>query len=250
MSDISNGVPAWREEAQALPNFSPARFEVDAESTALLLVDLQYVDAHPEYGLGANLKENFPDVWDYYFTRMREIVMPNCVALLHQFRAASMRVVHLTIGPQLSDGVDMSPLRRPTTAPGLQPMLHHVGTFEHGILPEVAPVTGELVINKTSRSAFNSTAIEIVLRNLGVRTLVVAGVTTSSCVDTTARDAADRGFQVAIVEDAVAELDEPSHEAALRQFAVRWGRVWTTAETGERLSMGQAATPEREAAAR
>ena len=55
-------------------------------------------------------------------------------------------------------------------------------------------------------------------------------MTTSSCVDTTARDAADRGFKVAVVEDASAEIDEPSHDAALRQFAVRWGRVWTTDE--------------------
>lgn len=250
MSDIHDGEAGWRKEADALPNFSPARFEVDAESTALVLVDLQYLDAHPEYGLGSHLKRDFPDVWDYYFTRLREMVIPNCVALLRQFRAAGMRVVHLTIGPQLSDGMDMVPLRRPTTAPGLRPLLHHVGTFEHGILPEVAPVASELVINKTSRSAFNSTAIEIVLRNLGMRTLVVAGVTTSSCVDTTARDAADRGFQAVIVEDAVAELDQPSHEAALRQFAVRWGRVWTTAQTAGIFSQGRAETPEREAAAR
>jgi biuret amidohydrolase len=250
MSGITDDEAGWRKEADALPNFSLARFEVDVENTALILVDLQYLDAHPDYGLGAHLKRDFPDIWEYYFTRLREIVIPNCVGLLDQFRAASMRVVHLTIGPQLADGMDMVPLRRPTTAPGLQPLLHHVGTFEHGIIPEVTPVAGELVINKTSRSAFNSTAIEIVLRNLGVSTLVVAGVTTSSCVDTTARDAADRGFQAVIVEDAVAELDQPSHEAALRQFAVRWGRVWTTAETTEIFSKGQAGAPEREAAAR
>ena len=63
------------------------------------------------------------------------------------------------------------------------------------------------------------------LLNLGVDGLLVAGVSTSSCVETTARDAADRGFKVVIVEDATAEIDEPSHDATLRQFAVRWGRV-------------------------
>jgi nicotinamidase-related amidase len=225
----------WRQEAEALPNFSPANFEVDADTTALLLIDLQYLDAHPNYGLGAHLKRDFPDIWEYYFARLREMVIPNCQALLNMFRAANMRVVHLTIGPVLEDGMDMVALRRPTTAPGLRPMLHYAGTFEHGILAEVAPVAGELVINKTSRSAFNSTSIERVLRNMGVRTLIVAGVTTSSCVDTTARDAADRGFQTVVVEDATAELDRPSHEAALRQFAVRWGRVWTTAETTDAL---------------
>jgi nicotinamidase-related amidase len=222
----------WREDAAVLPNFAPARFAVDPAATALLIIDMQYLDAHPDYGLGAYLKEGFPRVWEYYFDRVRDLVLPNCQALLELFRAEGMRVVHVTIGPVLDDGMDMVPLRRPAPAPGgLQSLLHHVGTFEHGILPELAPITGELVINKTSRSAFNSTAIERLLLNLGLQTLIVAGVTTSSCVDTTARDAADRGFQTVVVEDATAEHDQASHEAALRQFAVRWGRVWTTADT-------------------
>jgi nicotinamidase-related amidase len=236
----------WREEADALPNFSPVKFAVDAATTALLLIDMQYLDAHPDFGLGAYLKREFPRVWQYYFDRMRDVVVPNCQELLKLFRAQGMRVVHVTIGPVLEDGMDMVSLRRPTpAADGLQSLLHYVGSFEHGIIPEVAPISGELVINKTSRSAFNSTAIERVLRNLGMQTLIVAGVTTSSCVDTTARDAADRGFQTVVVEDATAEHDQQSHEAALRQFAVRWGRVWTTAETTTRLcSQTTSASPQ------
>ncbi|HMH58593.1 MAG TPA: isochorismatase family cysteine hydrolase [Galbitalea sp.] len=225
----------WRSDVEALPNFAPATFDIDAARTALVIVDMQYLDAHPDYGLGEQLKESHPDVWRYYTDRLHEFVVPNCARLLTFFRDSGMRVVFVTIGPVLADGMDMLPLRRPRTAPGLQGLLHHQGTFEHEILAELAPVEGELVINKTSRSAFNSTAIERVLLNLGAETLIVAGVTTSSCIDTTARDAADRGFKTVIVEDATAELDEASHEATLRQFAVRWGRVWTTAETLEQL---------------
>lgn len=221
----------WREEVAALPDLSPAHFELHAGTTGLIVVDLQYVDAHREYGLGKALKESHPQIWDYYFTRVEELVVPNAQRLLAAFRANGMRVVHLTIGPVLPDGADMVRLRRPTATPGLEPLLHHRGTFEHGILPEVAPADGEPVINKTSRGAFNSTGIERVLLNLGLDAVVIAGVSTSSCVETTARDAADRGFRVVIVEDATAELDEPSHEATLRQFAHRWGRVWTTDET-------------------
>jgi biuret amidohydrolase len=248
MSEYSphDGSSTWRSEAERLPNFAPVRFDVARETTGLVLIDLQYLDAHPDYGLGAHLKAEFPDIWRYYFDRVREDVIPNCQALLAFARSAGMRVVHLTLGPVLEDGADMVPLRRPVAAPGLKPLLHHAGTFEHQILPEVSPRPSELVVNKTSRSAFNSTAIERVLQNLGLATLIVAGVTTSSCVDTTARDAADRGFQVVVVEDATAELDRPSHEAALRQFAVRWGRVWTTAETIEALSpVGVASGPVR-----
>ena len=221
----------WREEAAALPNLSPTAFELTSGETALVIVDMQYVDAHRDHGLGESLRASHPDVWDYYFTRIEQLVLPNCAQLLEAFRAYGMRVIHLTLGPQLADGADLPALRKPNTAAGLAPLLHHSGTFTHGILPELMPIEGEPVVNKTSRSAFNSTAIDQLLRNLEVTGLIVAGVSTSSCVETTARDAADRGYRVAIVEDATAELDEPSHDATLRQFAVRWGRVWTFAET-------------------
>jgi nicotinamidase-related amidase len=229
----------WREEARALPDLSPRRIELGGSTTGLIVVDMQYVDAHREYGLGPHLKKNYPDAWSYYFERVEQSVIPNCARLLAAFREAGMRVIYLTIGPVLADGADMVELRRPQAAPGLQPMLHHHGTFEHQILSELEPLDGELVINKTSRGAFNSTAIERVLRNLGLTTLVLAGVSTSSCVETTARDAADRGFGVVIVEDATAEFDEASHEATLRQFVVRWGRVWTTDETLRRVKDGE-----------
>ncbi len=232
---------SWREEAALLPNFSPRDFDLQPATTGLLLIDMQYVDAHREYGLGKSLKESHPAVWDYYFTRVEEIVVPGCKRLLEAFRDAGMRVVHVTIGPELPDGADMVPLRRPAVAPGLESMLHGRGTFEHRILEQLEPRPGELVVNKTSRGAFNSTAIERLLLNLGLEGLVVAGVSTSSCVETTARDAADRGWKVVIVEDATAELDEPSHDATLRQFAVRFGRVWTVEETLSVLGLSGAA---------
>ena len=235
----------WRTEAATLPNFAPTEFDVDPSTTALVIVDMQYVDAHPDYGLGRHLKEHYPAVFEYYLGRIGELVLPNSKRLLDACRARGIRVVHLTVGPVLADGMDMVKLRRPKQAEGLRSMLYQVGTFEHQILPELAPIEGELVVNKTNRGAFNSTAIERLLINLGIETIVVCGVSTSSCVETTARDAADRGFKTVIVEDATAELDEPSHEATLRQFAVRWGRVWTTDETlGELGASSAAATPE------
>jgi biuret amidohydrolase len=222
---------SWREDVARLPSLAPVEFSLDRDHTALLIVDMQYVDAHRDHGLGESLRRTHPEVWAYYFAQVEDFVVPNVKRLLEAFRRAQMRVIHLTLGPVLEDGGDMLAVRRGNVTDGIRSMFHHQGTFTAGILEELAPRDGELVINKTSRSAFNSTAIERVLRNLGIESLVVVGVTTSSCVDTTARDAADRGFLVALVEDAMAELDEPSHDAALRQFAVRWGRVWTTDET-------------------
>jgi nicotinamidase-related amidase len=228
----------WRERAASLPALAPESFEIDPGRTALLVVDLQYVDAHRDYGLGKSLYAGFPEIWDYYYGRIEQLVIPNTTRLLDVFRAAGLRVLFLTLGPMLSDGADMVPLRRPAAAPGLTPVFFHSGSLELRILPEVAPIDGELVVNKTSRGAFASTAIDHVLRNMDIESLVVAGVSTSSCVETTAREAADRGFKVVIVEDATAELDEHSHEASLCQFAVRWGRVWTCCETLKALQGG------------
>ncbi|HLA23865.1 MAG TPA: isochorismatase family cysteine hydrolase [bacterium] len=225
---------SWRNNLERVPGIAPKTLDLGRTATALVIVDMQYLDAHRDYGLGKSLQKTHPRLWRYYFDRIERVVVPNAKRLLHAFRRGRMRVIHLTLGPELQDGADfVGPdaafLRqmRPSSSPGF----FHKETFEHRILPDLAPVDGELVVNKTSRSAFTSTALERTLLNLRVRTVIVVGVATSACVDLTARDAVDRGFGAVIVEDATADLDEVLHEAALRQFVFRWGRVWTCEET-------------------
>jgi nicotinamidase-related amidase len=218
---------AWKEEVANLPRLAPQKFDIDLETTALLIVDMQYSSASREHGWGPSLGKDFPENWGYYFNRVEQLVIPNSLRLLNAFRQANARVIHLTLGPVLADQTDMTPDRR-ATGGTLQTLSSNVGTFEHSILKELEPLDTELVINKTSRGAFNSSAIDQMLRNFCVRSLVLAGVSTSACVETTARDAADRGYRTIMVEDACAELDAASHDATLRQFAMRWGRVWTS----------------------
>ena len=81
---------------------------------------------------------------------------------------------------------------------------------------EIGPADDELVFDKTTGSPFTSTNIEYVLRNLGVRTMVVVGVVTTGCVLSTVIDAAERGFDVVVVEDACGALVPEMHWAALR----------------------------------
>jgi nicotinamidase-related amidase len=85
-------------------------------------------------------------------------------------------------------------------------------------------------VNKTTLGAFNSSSIEMVLRQLGVASLIVTGVSTNCCVETTARDAADRGFACVIVDEATADYDPGSHEATLRAFHFNFGRVARTVD--------------------
>ena len=159
--------------------------------------------------------------------------VPNARRLLEGFRAAGRRVVFTRHGPLLADGSDMIARRRRRDVDAVAstgaPALWHRGTFEHEVIAALAPAAGELVIDKNTSSAFNSTGFEWLLRNLEVETLVLAGMATDMCVETTARDAADRGFNVIVVEDATATFFEHHHRAALSGFARVFGQVWDTA---------------------
>jgi biuret amidohydrolase len=93
------------------------------------------------------------------------------------------------------------------------------------IRKELEPLPAETVIQKRTMGAFNSSNIDQYLRDFGVRNLVITGISTNACVETTARDAADRGWGCVIVADGMADYDPEAHEAALREFHFNFGRV-------------------------
>jgi nicotinamidase-related amidase len=232
----------WRKDLEKLPDFGP-EFTLDPARTALVNIDMQYLDAHPDHGLGKILLERYPEAGRYFRDRLAQIAIPNQQRLLAAFRKDKLRIVHLTVGPHLPDNSDFVPLRREADErvereTGKKPVCYPVGTFEHGILPEVAPQPGELVLNKVSRSGFTSTGLDQLLRNLGAEYLLVTGVMTNSCVEMTARDAADRGYKTVIVDDACATFTQDMHDAVLRTFRMLYGKVQTTAEVLAELGAG------------
>jgi biuret amidohydrolase len=206
------------------------RFEVDWRRAALVVVDMQNYACNPDAGLAQMLSQRYPEIARYYLPRLTESAVPNTLRLLEGFRAVRGRVVFTRHGPLLADGSDMIERRRRRDAESLAstgtPALWHRGTFEHEVLAFLAPAAGELVIDKNTSSAFNSTGLEWLLRNMGVETLVLAGTATDMCVETTARDAADRGFNVILAEDAMVTFFEHHHRAALSSFARVFGQVW------------------------
>jgi biuret amidohydrolase len=217
-------------------------FEVDWRRAALVVIDMQNYGCNPEAGLGPMLAERYPDIASYYVPRITQTAIPNARRLLEGFRAAGRPVVFTRHGPLLADGSDMIARRRRRDVEALArtgtPALWHQGTFEHELIAALAPEAGELVIDKNTSSAFNSTGIEWLLRNMEVETLVVAGMATDMCVETTARDAADRGLSVIVVEDATATFFEHHHRAALSAFARVFGQVWDTEAVLAALAAG------------
>ncbi|MGQ0571014.1 MAG: cysteine hydrolase family protein [Armatimonadota bacterium] len=229
----------WREALKAVPVFAPT-IRWEADRTALVVVDMQHATSAPGYSGHEYLRRSFPEVARYYYDRLSSVVIPNIATLLQAFRARGNRVTFLTVGSHLEDGGDFEPLRRRREeeireSTGRGTVLAARGSDAHAILPVLAPRSGELVLNKVSRSAFTSTGIDQILRNMGLTGLIFTGVATNACVLATAESAADRGYSCAIVEDACAATSRTLHEAALLNFASLYGPILTTNEVLEKV---------------
>lgn len=202
---------------------------LEPKKSALLIIDMQNYSCHADCGWTPVFKEHFPEVYAYRDRRMNEVVIPNVRKLIDSARRSQARVIYFRLGSALPDWSDVMPFHRDSALRTLERygrrIIANVGTFEHEVYAEIAPAAGDLVLDKTTKSAFTSTGIDQLLRNLGVEHLVFCGVATDACVETTARDAADRGYHCTIVDDGCSARDQESHDASLRAFDKLFGRV-------------------------
>jgi biuret amidohydrolase len=91
------------------------------------------------------------------------------------------------------------------------------------IVPEVAPIPGEVIVDKPGKGAFYATNLDLVLRNRGITHIILTGITTDVCVHTTMRDANDRGYECLILSDCTGATDLGNHEAALHMVTMQGG---------------------------
>ena len=222
--------------------------EIELDSLGLIVVDVQYSCADPERTPGRARRDEQPELFDAWGRRIRELLIPNTQRLLAWFRERQCPVIFTCVGSLLPDAQDQHPKRRLSwlrPGPDAPPYRSPVGTPDYAILSDIAPLPGELVIDKNASGAFNSSAIDFYVQGLGLRTLVICGVSTFACVDNTARDAADRGYNVILVEDACAGSagSEAAHEATLRTFERYLGAVRTTEQLLAELNALSATPP-------
>lgn len=194
---------------------------IEPGTAALMVIDMQYSDASMEAGVFAEKRSRGLDAGlDYFEQRLNEIV-PNIRMLQDACRQANIEVIFSRIQSMALDGRDRGGAHKDlkiACAPGSR---------EAQILDELAPRPNELVFSKTAGSSFNGTNLDFVLRNLGIRTLVLTGVMTSGCVESAARDAKDLGYGVLLVQDACASWTEELHQASLRVVDGVFGKVTT-----------------------
>lgn len=204
------------------------------KATSLLIVDMQYNDASIDQGFNLAVDKIAPGSMDHFNQRNETVVIPAIRKLLDYFRHHGLSVIYLLLGSQYRDLRDV-PLRLRTWIKDVERRSGVDDIFWSGnpafkVRDEIAPVEGETLIQKTTFGAFNSSNIDQVLGLLGIETLVVTGISTNACVETTARDAADRGYACVIVDEATADYDEAARDAALRGFHFNFGRVVRSAD--------------------
>ncbi len=200
-------------------NAKPYPFEFDPAHCALVIIDMQRDFLEPG---------GFGDALGNDVSLLRRTIEPN-KRLLNTARAAGMLVIHTREGhrPDLSD---LPPAKKrrgnhPTTIGDSGPMGRILvrGESGHDIIPELYPIAGEPIIDKPGKGAFYATELESILRHGDIKQLLVCGVTTEVCVNTTVREANDRGFDCLVVEDCVGSYFPEFQEMGLKMIVAQGG---------------------------
>lgn len=207
----------------------PFPLTFDPKSTALIVIDMQR-DFIEDGGFGASLGNDVAPL---------QAIVPTTARLIAAARTAGLTVIHTREchAPDLSD---CPPAKRLRGAPSLRigdpgPMGRVLISGEPGasIVPDLAPRGSEIVIDKPGKGAFYATSLGDDLERKGIRTLIVAGVTTEVCVQTTMREANDRGFECLLAEDATESYFPEFKAATLAMIRAQGAIVGWTATTAD-----------------
>ncbi len=204
----------------------PYSFEFVPSKCALLIIDMQRDFLEPG---------GFGDMLGNDVSQLRRTIEPN-QKLLAAWRSAGLQVLHTREGHR-PDLADLPPTKKvrgkgSKTIGDVGPMGRILvrGEAGHDIIPELYPLPSEPVIDKPGKGAFFATDLQAILQNLGIQQLVVTGVTTEVCVNTTVREANDRGYECLVPADCVGSYFPEFQEMGLKMIKAQGGICgWVTA---------------------
>ncbi len=179
---------------------------LDPEKTALLVIDIQNIY------LEAKLDRVDDARWQPFFERMNNTVIPNTASLIADARQRGVEVIFARIACLKQDGRDRSLSQK---KPGFNYLLLPKDGQDSQLVPELTPQGDEIVILKTTDSALTGTNLRLILHNMGITNVVVAGIFTDQCVSSTVRSLADESFNVVVVDDCCAAATEALHQREL-----------------------------------
>jgi biuret amidohydrolase len=198
----------------------PFNFELDPSHAALIVIDMQRDFIEPG-GFGETLGND---------VALLQAIIPATAELIAGFRKAGLTVIH-TRECHRPDLSDCPPAKRERGNPKLRigdpgPMGRILISGEEGadIIPDLYPIAGEVIIDKPGKGAFYATGLDEVLKTRGIRQLVFAGVTTEVCVQTSMREANDRGYECLLATDAT-ESYFPKFKAAAIDMITAQGAI-------------------------
>jgi len=187
----------------------PGDIELDPQRTALLVIDIQNtymeVDADP-----VEAKR-----WAPFRERMNQTVIPNTAKLVAYCRERGVEVIFARIACLKSDGRDRSLSQK---KPGFNYLLLPKNREDSQLVAELTPGAEDIVVLKTTDSALTGTNLRLLLRNMEIRDVIVAGIFTDQCVSSTVRSLADESFGVVVVEDCCAAATDELHLNELKSI--------------------------------
>jgi nicotinamidase-related amidase len=183
----------------------PDDIVLGVDDTAVLVIDIQntYMETPSDTDEAAR--------WGPFFDRMNDIVIPNTVKLASDARSRGVEVMFARIACLTEDGRDRSLSQK---KPGFNYLLLPKDRNDSQFVPELTPRGDEITVLKTTDSALTGTNLRLMLHNMGIRNVIVAGIFTDQCISSTVRSLADESFNVVVVEDccAAATMDLHRHE--------------------------------------
>ncbi|MCP4470975.1 MAG: cysteine hydrolase [Gammaproteobacteria bacterium] len=206
---------------------APDDIRLEPARTALLVIDIQ--NTYLEVADDAIEAER----WAPFRERMNNTVIPNTAQLIADCRARGVEVIFARIACLTRDGRDRSLSQK---KPGFNYLLLPKDRADSQLVPELTPAEDDIVVLKTTDSALTGTNLRLLLRNMEIRDVIVAGIFTDQCVSSTVRSLADESFGVILVEDCCAAATDELHRNELKSINMIYCHILQSEDVMESIT--------------